>query len=44
VHAPRPGRSAGLLRADEGFWGQHFFAECERRRISYAVGAPQIGS
>ncbi len=32
------------LRADEGFWGQDFFAECERRQITYAVGAPQIAS
>ena len=32
------------LRADEGFWGQHFFAELERREIIYAVGAPQIAS
>lgn len=33
-----------LLRADEGFWGQGFFAELERRGITYAVGAPQIAS
>lgn len=39
-----PAGARVFLRADEGFWGQHFFAECERRRISYAVGAPQIGS
>ena len=32
------------LRADEGFWGQGFFAELERREITYAVGAPQIAS
>lgn len=32
------------LRADEGFWGQDFFVELERRRITYAVGAPQIAS
>jgi hypothetical protein len=32
------------LRADEGFWGQDFFAECERRQIVYAIGAPQIAS
>jgi DDE family transposase len=32
------------LRADEGFWGQDFFAELERRGITYAVGAPQMGS
>jgi len=33
-----------FLRADEGFWGQDFFAECERRQITYAVGAPLIAS
>ena len=33
-----------LLRADEGFWGQDFFAELERREITYAIGAPQIAS
>jgi hypothetical protein len=32
------------LRADEGFWGQEFFAECEQRQITYAVGAPLIAS
>ena len=32
------------LRADEGFWGKDFFAELERRGITYAVGAPQIAS
>jgi hypothetical protein len=32
------------LRADEGFWGQDFFAELERRQITYAVGAPLIAS
>ena len=32
------------LRADEGFWGQDFFAELERREITYAVGAPRIAS
>jgi Transposase DDE domain group 1 len=32
------------LRADEGFWGQRFFAELERRGITYAIGAPQIAS
>ena len=32
------------LRADEGFWGQDFFAELERHAITYAVGAPQIAS
>jgi hypothetical protein len=33
-----------LLRADEGFWGQDFFAELERRQVTYAIGAPQIAS
>jgi len=33
-----------FLRADEGFWGQDFFADCERRQITYAVGAPLIAS
>ena len=33
-----------LLRADEGFWGQGFFAELEQRQITYAIGAPQIAS
>jgi DDE family transposase len=33
-----------FLRADEGFWGQHFFADCERKQITYAVGAPLIAS
>lgn len=33
-----------FLRADEGFWGQDFFADLERRRITYAVGAPLIAS
>ena len=33
-----------FLRADEGFWGQDFFSECERRQVTYAVGAPQIAS
>jgi hypothetical protein len=28
-----------FLRADEGFYGQGFLAELERRRITYAVGA-----
>lgn len=32
------------LRADEGFWGQDFFAELERRQITYAIGAPLIAS
>jgi hypothetical protein len=33
-----------FLRADEGFWGQDFFAELERRQITYAIGAPLIAS
>lgn len=39
-----PAEARLFLRADEGFWGQHFFAELERRRITYAVGAPLIAS
>ncbi len=33
-----------FLRADEGFWGQSFFAWLEQRQITYAVGAPLIAS
>jgi Transposase DDE domain group 1 len=33
-----------FLRADEGFWGQDFFAWLERKRITYTVGAPLIAS
>lgn len=33
-----------FLRADEGFWGQDFFAELERKEITYAIGAPLIAS
>ena len=33
-----------FLRADEGFWGQDFFAGLERKRITYAIGAPLIAS
>jgi hypothetical protein len=33
-----------FLRADEGFWGQDFFAALERRAVTYAVGAPLIAS
>jgi hypothetical protein len=33
-----------FLRADEGFWGQGFLAELERKQITYAVGAPLIAS
>jgi hypothetical protein len=32
------------LRADEGFFGQAFLAELERRQVTYAIGAPQIAS
>lgn len=39
-----PDEARLFLRADEGFWGQDFFAECERRQITYAIGAPQIAS
>lgn len=39
-----PSGARVCLRADEGFWGQDFFAELERRQITYAVGAPQIAS
>src|SRR6266508_3075459 len=28
-----------FLRADEGFYGKDFLAECERRRITYTIGA-----
>ena len=33
-----------FLRADEGFYGQGLLGECERLRITYAVGAPLIAS
>ena len=33
-----------FLRADEGFWGKDFFAACEGKQITYAVGAPLIAS
>jgi len=39
-----PSGARVFLRADEGFWGQDFFAELERRQITYAVGAPLIAS
>jgi hypothetical protein len=39
-----PDEAGVFLRADEGFWGQDFFAELERRQVTYAVGAPQIAS
>jgi hypothetical protein len=39
-----PATARVYLRADEGFWGQDFFAELERRTITYAIGAPMIAS
>jgi len=39
-----PAGTRVYLRADEGFWGQDFFAELERRQITYAVGVPLIAS
>ena len=33
-----------FLRADEGFFGQAFLAELERKEITYTVGAPLIAS
>jgi hypothetical protein len=39
-----PSGARVFLRADEGFWGQDFFAWLEQRAITYAVGAPQIAS
>ncbi len=39
-----PARARLFLRADEGFFGQDFLAELERRQITYAVGAPLIAS
>lgn len=39
-----PADARVFLRADEGFWGQDFFAELERLQITYAIGAPQIAS
>jgi hypothetical protein len=32
------------LRADEGFFGQGFLAELERRSVTYAIGAPLLAS
>jgi hypothetical protein len=29
-----------FLRADEGFYGKSFLADCERQGVTYAVGAP----
>ena len=39
-----PAQARLFLRADEGFWGQGFFAELERKQITYAIGAPLIAS
>ena len=39
-----PAEARVFLRADEGFWGQDFFAELERRQVTYAIGTPQIAS
>ena len=39
-----PAEARLFLRADEGFWGQGFFAELERKQITYAIGAPLIAS
>jgi hypothetical protein len=39
-----PAATALFLRADEGFFGQAFLAELERKRITYTVGAPLIAS
>ena len=39
-----PEGSRVFLRADEGFYGKDFFAELERRAITYAVGAPLLAS
>jgi hypothetical protein len=39
-----PAGARVFLRADEGFWGQDFFAALERWQITYAIGAPQIAS
>jgi len=39
-----PDSARVFLRADEGFWGQDFFAELEQQQVTYAVGAPQIAS
>lgn len=39
-----PAATRLFLRADEGFFGQAFLAELERKRITYTVGAPLIAS
>ena len=39
-----PGDIGVCLRADEGFYGDAFLTELERRKITYAVGVPLIRS
>ena len=39
-----PAAARVYLRADEGFFGQGFLAELERRSVTYAIGAPLIAS
>jgi len=39
-----PAGASVFLRADEGFFGQGFLAELERRQITYAIGAPLLAS
>ncbi|MBA3566968.1 MAG: IS1380 family transposase [Actinobacteria bacterium] len=39
-----PGKTRVYLRADEGFFGQRFLTELERRSLTYAIGAPLIVS
>ena len=39
-----PAQAQVYLRADEGFFGQGFLAELERRSVTYAIGAPLIAS
>jgi hypothetical protein len=39
-----PKRARVFLRADEGFFSQDFLGELERKRITYAVGAPLLPS
>jgi len=39
-----PAATRVYLRADEGFFGQGFLAELERRSVTYAIGAPLIAS
>lgn len=39
-----PAGARRFLRADEGFFGQHFLAELEAEDVTYTVGAPLIAS